>query len=597
MQMQNIDVFERYNLYILPEKFFIEPRDRDGGLASTRYIEIDRISTNIRVRDQNEERIRVADAEIKLIYGVVGTIQLVAGPSLIVINRAKQVGSIMGHDVWQMEGAEVIPYRRTTAHLTDKQALHERHFQDLLTLVLLQPGFYFCYSFDLTRSLQWLSENANPEFRKLSLIERADPRFVWNGYLLSQLRSIRDAVQFCLPLMHGFYGSRRVRIGGHICWLTLISRRSIQSAGVRFHKRGVNAEGQPANFVETEQIVHPDGDTNALASFVQLRGSIPLFWSQKPNLRWQPCPMLKPADDQLQAYVKHFESQRQLYGGNHVIVNLVNQKGRENKVGGELERISLQANLQYVRHHGFDFHRECGAMQWERLSILKNQLTKEIASFGFFATSSLNPSINQTQLGYFRSNCMDCLDRTNVVQSMLARAVLPLQLGALGFVSPQSFEVVSNADLEEAFKNLWADNGDQCSKQYAGTGALKSDYTRLGKRTYVGALNDGVNAITRYFRNNFADGNRQDAIDLFLGNFRVDVTNLPTNFDATLLALNQQGVAILAAAVAMSMTVLCILVAENYSATFFWLCVFGLCMAFIVLNGEDFVNSPKLKKD
>ncbi len=29
---------------------------------------------------------------------------------------------------------------------------------------------------------------------------------------------------------------------------------------------------------------------------------------------------------------------------------------------------------------------------------------------------------------------------------------------------------------------MWADSGDNISKQYAGTGALKNDYTRTGKR-------------------------------------------------------------------------------------------------------------------
>lgn len=32
-----------------------------------------------------------------------------------------------------------------------------------------------------------------------------------------------------------------------------------------------------------------------------------------------------------------------------VIVNLVNQRGREKRVGGELERVVLRANLDYVR--------------------------------------------------------------------------------------------------------------------------------------------------------------------------------------------------------------------------------------------------------
>ena len=32
------------------------------------------------------------------------------------------------------------------------------------------------------------------------------------------------------------------------------------------------------------------------------------------------------------------------------------------------------------------------------------------------------------QTGTFRSNCMDCLDRTNVIQSLLARCSLQSQL-------------------------------------------------------------------------------------------------------------------------------------------------------------------------
>lgn len=56
---------------------------------------------------------------------------------------------------------------------------------------------------------------------------------------------------------------------------------------------------------------------------------------------------------------------------------------------------------------------------------------------------------------------------------------------------------------------VWADNGDTLSIQYAGTGALKSDFTRLGKRTTYGLMRDGVNSLQRYFINNFFDGFRQ----------------------------------------------------------------------------------------
>lgn len=54
------------------------------------------------------------------------------------------------------------------------------------------------------------------------------------------------------------------------------------------------------------------------------------------------------------------------------------------------------------------------------------------------------------------------------------------------------------------------------------TGRDGSGARRYGTRTYQGCLQDGVNAVTRYLKNNFADGVRQDGIDLFVGNFVVD---------------------------------------------------------------------------
>jgi hypothetical protein len=40
------------------------------------------------------------------------------------------------------------------------------------------------------------------------------------------------------------------------------------------------------------------------------------------------------------------------------------------------------------------------------------------------------------QKGVFRVNCIDCLDRTNVVQSAFGRAVLSSQLEALALLNP-----------------------------------------------------------------------------------------------------------------------------------------------------------------
>jgi hypothetical protein len=56
---------------------------------------------------------------------------------------------------------------------------------------------------------------------------------------------------------------------------------------------------------------------------------------------------------------------------------------------------------------------------------------------------------------------------------------------------------------------VWADHADALSMQYSGTGALKTDFTRTGQRTKAGAIQDGVNSVVRYVKNNFMDGPRQ----------------------------------------------------------------------------------------
>lgn len=74
----------------------------------------------------------------------------------------------------------------------------------------------------------------------------------------------------------------------------LISRRSRYRAGTRYFRRGIDRHGHAANFVETEQIILADrsgkgsGEFNAHVSFVQVRGSVPLYWAEVNNLRYKP---------------------------------------------------------------------------------------------------------------------------------------------------------------------------------------------------------------------------------------------------------------------------------------------------------------------
>ena len=112
---------------------------------------------------------------------------------------------------------------------------------------------------------------------------------------------------------------------------------------------------------------------------------------------------------------------------------------------------------------------------------------------------------------------MDCLDRTNVVQSVISRKILHLQLFQLKQVAqPEGspFELFHDEQLETVFRNVWTDHADSLSVLYSGTPALKTDFTRTGKRTYYGAMLDLKNSAMRYYINNFCDGYNHDCLDL-----------------------------------------------------------------------------------
>lgn len=60
--------------------------------------------------------------------------------------------------------------------------------------------------------------------------------------------------------------------------VTVIARRAPFRGGTRHWRRGADPAGDVANFVETEQIL--ETGSGEVSSVVQLRGSIPLYWSQ-----------------------------------------------------------------------------------------------------------------------------------------------------------------------------------------------------------------------------------------------------------------------------------------------------------------------------
>ncbi|XP_008296958.1 phosphatidylinositol-3-phosphatase SAC1-B [Stegastes partitus] len=575
--------YESFMLRTTPEKFYIEACD-DGCLD---VLAIDRVSTEMTL---TVKRDIPASAEIRPICGLMGTIRLVAGMYLVVITKKKKVGDLLGHAVWKAVDFDIISYKKTILHLTDNQMQDNKTFLSMINNVLHTDGLYFATDYDLTHTLQRLA-NTSPEFQEMTLVERADQRFVWNSHLLREFIAQPELHRFVYLAVHGFITIKSSCINGHVFEWSIISRRSCFRAGVRYYVRGIDSEGHAANYVETEQVVQYN---SAKASFVQTRGSIPFYWSQRPNLKYKPKPQINKTVNHLDAFQRHFDSQIILYG-RQVILNLINQKGSEKPLELAFDKLVNSLGNGMIKYIAFDFHKECSRMRWHRLQILMDMVTDMQDEFGYFLVDS-EGKVLLNQEGIFRSNCMDCLDRTNVIQNLLARRSLQSQLQKMG-VLHMGQQIEEQTDFEKTYKNAWADNADACAKQYAGTGALKTDFTRTGKRTQWGLLMDGWNSAIRYYKNNFSDGFRQDSIDLFLGNYAVDEADWTTPLcdakDWKFLTLPTIMV------VAFSMCIICLVMAgdtwtETLAYVLFWGTASVVTGGLILFNGRDFVDAPKL---
>ncbi|KAL6902313.1 hypothetical protein ACP4OV_005189 [Aristida adscensionis] len=427
--------------------------------------------------------------KVSRIYGVAGIIRLLAGSYILVITSRKDAGSYLGSPVYHVNSMKFLCCNEAIKHLTSQEKRDEAYFMSLLRIAETTCGLYYSYDRDLTLNLQRASKLAAGRIHK-PLWKQADPRFVWNKNLLEELIESKSA-QFTLK-------STPVRI-------TLFSRRCNRRLGTRMWRRGANLEGATANFVETEQLVEYEGLTS---SFIQVRGSIPLLWEQIVDLSYKPRLSVIEHEETPKVIQRHFHDLSQRYGET-VVIDLTDKRGDEgtlsNAFAAEMKKIP---DVRYVH---FDFHHVCRGGNFDNLEVLYNQIEEIIQKQG---------EILLEQSGVVRSNCIDCLDRTNVTQSFLARKSLDLQLQRMGALS-SSESVSLSDDINDIFKKLWVEHGDELSLEYAGSYALKGDLVRYGRQTLPGLIKDGMSALSRYYLNNFHDGMRQDALDLISGYYTV----------------------------------------------------------------------------
>ncbi|CAJ0651753.1 8940_t:CDS:10 [Entrophospora sp. SA101] len=409
----------------------------------------------------------------KPMYGCLGLIEVEKG----VVTDCKHIGRIRpGESVHRIIDVEFYSltnnswdYSSTTysnssrLHDEDNSSSVSVHPCNQLRKLLSNGHFYFSSNFDLTRTLTVRASMSKAD--KYSY----DSHFLWNKFMIKELLNYRSKLN--------------VTVGTSNASLSVISKLSCKRAGTRYNTRGIDDDGNVANFVEGIQVM-----------------------SHKIQISRGPAATLPAVE-------RHFNELQSRYGEVYIL-NLLSQL----KDGEFLLCNEYQDRTNDLNKHGyiyqffsFDFHAICGNSNYENLSILIRDIGKNLESTGFFLLDIETSSPIFYQKGVFRTNCVDCLDRTNIVQTVISKTVLSTYLHEIECVT-HSLE-----SLNSRHSHLWAENGDSLSKIYAGTGALKSEYTRSGKLTWSGVIGDATKTVNRFYINNFQDKFKQEAIDLLLG--------------------------------------------------------------------------------
>eukprot|EP01063_Lacrimia_lanifica_P008781 TRINITY_DN15823_c0_g1_i1.p1 TRINITY_DN15823_c0_g1~~TRINITY_DN15823_c0_g1_i1.p1 ORF type:complete len:2047 (+),score=718.00 TRINITY_DN15823_c0_g1_i1:130-6270(+) len=458
-------------------------------------------------------------------YGILGFIRFTKGYNMIAITRRKKVARIGPHNIYEIEETELHPlwHKKSTLSLRDD----ESRYRDMFMSFDTKKNFFFSYTYDLTHTLQY-------NCQRVALQKAQDPNFAayedtytFNSYLLREFqRGLGDCnSKWVLPCIYGHVSQLTLEANFRRVRAILVARRSRHFAGPRFFKRGMSDEGHVANHIEIEQIVY-DASSLSLCetvglftSFVQMRGSIPVYWKQdfdqRKTLVSRPAIKLGRSDPENTATRLHFAQMFASYGTPLIALDLLKQKEknrREIDLGTEYMNTINNVNAALPNEHkiqyiAWDF-RDTTRVGGEEMAknVLRSIAEESIEKTGLFQSG---PDVRE-QRGILRTNCVDCLDRTNIAQSTIGQCALQRQLMVMGITNPS--HPLVDREVRSAVWEQYIELGDQISLQYGGSRVVGAGVD-LGR-------SDVLQSISRYYSNHFFDSDKQRALNVFLGNYR-----------------------------------------------------------------------------
>ena len=203
---------------------------------------------------------------------------------------------------------------------------------------------------------------------------------------------------------------------------------------------------------------------------------MPIFWEQTPGLipGQQKIQITRSPEATQPAFDKHFGALEADYGTVHILNLLSELKPGEADLTARY-RLHVQhspvnqglelsgASENRLLDSRFDFHAETrGPGGYEAAAMIKQLISDRADGFAYFVCEEMEnpvkgasrPAVNVIlqQQGVFRTNCLDCLDRTNLIQTILSQMAIELFL--------RHREERALSDFWVRHSSVWADNGD-----------------------------------------------------------------------------------------------------------------------------------------
>ncbi|QRV74438.1 polyphosphoinositide phosphatase [Ceratobasidium sp. AG-Ba] len=502
-------------------------------------------------------------------HGIVGFVRFTAGWYIVLITKRSVRALMGGHYIYHCE--ETAIYKICPTMKVDNPN-EEARLLSLFRAVDLSRNFYFSYTYDVTSTLQHnMIKFSYKDCPQISKTPYFNDRYAWNHYLLSNafdlhednggLGDWKSKSPWVIPMIYGHVDQAKLSVFGRTIYVTLIARRSRHFAGVRYLKRGVDEEGNVANEVETEQIVseatttgfygppsrsgregtdHPRSrvPNPRYTSYVQHRGSIPIFWTQDTtNLNPKPPIEITVVDPYYAPAARHFDRLFARYGTPIMVLNLIKSQEpqpRESKLRAEFGECINYLNQflppdKKIEYEAWDMSLAYKGKKQDVISYLEDYAEQSISRTGFFHSGPepLSHKLRSetdgipyrdkmlVQNGVCRTNCVDCLDRTNAAQFVFGKRALGHQLYVLGVVETPQLEF--DSDAVNMLTEMYHDHGDTIALQYAG-GALVNRVESYRRMPHWNSHSrDVIENMRRFYANSVLDAEKQAAIDVFLG--------------------------------------------------------------------------------